>query len=68
MKQELRELRERDGEEDVETRNGVKRQGDQFREFVELVNIEPLDVEDADQLEVEIGAFLDAIRSGEAPA
>ncbi|MEM0984491.1 MAG: Gfo/Idh/MocA family oxidoreductase [Planctomycetota bacterium] len=36
-------------------------------DWSELVNIEPLDVEDADQLEMEIGAFLDAVRTGEAP-
>lgn len=34
----------------------------------ELVNIEPLEIDDADQLELEIGTFLDAVRSGTQPA
>ncbi|MEL6328229.1 MAG: Gfo/Idh/MocA family oxidoreductase [Planctomycetota bacterium] len=33
----------------------------------ELVNIETLDVDDADQLELEIGAFIDAVRTGSTP-
>ncbi|MEM1186321.1 MAG: Gfo/Idh/MocA family oxidoreductase [Planctomycetota bacterium] len=33
----------------------------------ELVNYEELQIEQADQLELEIGAFLNAVRTGEAP-
>ena len=33
----------------------------------ELVNYEELEIEPADQLELEIGAFLNAVRTGEAP-
>ena len=36
-------------------------------DWSELVNIEPLDVTQADQLEMEIDAFLGAIRTGEQP-
>ena len=36
-------------------------------DWSELVNIEPLDVDDADQLEMEIGSFLHAVRTGEQP-
>ncbi|MAY74767.1 MAG: hypothetical protein CMJ31_08675 [Phycisphaerae bacterium] len=35
--------------------------------WADLVNIEPLAIDDADQLEMEIGAFLDAVRTGERP-
>jgi len=34
----------------------------------ELVNIEPLEIDDADQLEMEITSFLEAVRAGSRPA
>ena len=37
-------------------------------DWSELVNIEPLAIDDADQLELEIGTFLDAVRTGRRPA
>lgn len=36
-------------------------------DWSELVNIEPLAIDTADQLEMEIGAFLDAVQTGEKP-
>lgn len=60
------------------TANEMQRQElvDQLREgtdlsdldWSELVNIEPLEIDDADQLELEITAFLDAVRTGKRPA
>ena len=37
-------------------------------DWSELVNIEPLSIDTADQLEMEIAAFIDAVRTGEKPA
>ena len=37
-------------------------------DWSELVNIEPLEIDDADQLEMEITAFVGAVRSGSRPA
>ena len=60
------------------TANEAQRQElvDQLREgadlsdldWSELINIEPLAIDDADQLELEIRAFLDAVRTGQRPA
>lgn len=36
-------------------------------DWSELVNIEPLEIDDADQLELEIGSFLEAVRTGRRP-
>lgn len=60
------------------TANEAQRQElvDQLREgtdlsdldWSDLINIEPLEIDDADQLELEIGTFLDAVRTGTRPA
>jgi predicted dehydrogenase len=59
------------------TANEAQRQElvDQLREgadlsdldWSELVNIEPLAIDDADQLELEISSFLEAVRTGQRP-
>jgi predicted dehydrogenase len=36
-------------------------------DWSELVNVEPLEIDDADQLEMEIGSFLEAVRTGQRP-
>lgn len=36
-------------------------------DYHELVAIEPLEIDDADQLEMELGSFLDAVRTGRKP-
>lgn len=60
------------------TANEMQRQevADQLRagtdlsdlDWSELVNIEPLEIDDADQLELEIESFLGAVRTGQRPA
>ncbi len=60
------------------TANEIQRQElvEQLREgadlsdldWSELVNVEPLEIDDADQLEMEITSFLDAVRTGRRPA